>query len=180
MNTLPVYTIWFTGLPSSGKSTIAALLAKRLKKHKIPIEILDGDVIRKYLWSNLGFTKKDRIINLKRTVFLAKLLTRNGIFTIVSFVSPYRSVRLYARRQLKCFIEVYIKCPIEICIKRDVKGLYKKALKGELSNFTGVSHPYEEPEKPEITIETNKLIPEESVKKITEFLKRRLTSLVEY
>jgi len=166
MNRSSAYTIWFTGLPSSGKSTIAALLAKRLKKNKIPVEVLDGDVIRKNLWSNLGFTKKDRIINLKRAVFLTKLLTRNGITTIVSFVSPYRSVRSYARKQLKHFIEVYVKCPLQVCIKRDKKGLYKKALKGEVSNFTGLSHPYEEPEKPELILKTDILTPKESVEKI--------------
>jgi len=164
------FTIWLTGLPCSGKSTIAQLLAKKLKKQKISIEILDGDVIRKKLWSNLGFSKKDRIENLKRTIQIAKKFNKEKINTIVAFVSPYRSIRAYARRQLTDFIEVYVKCPVEICMQRDVKGLYKKAQKGELKNFTGISHPYEEPINPDVVVETNRLTPIQSVNKILKYL----------
>jgi len=164
------FTIWLTGLPCSGKSTISQLLAKKLKKQKISIEILDGDVIRKKLWSNLGFSKKDRIENLKRTIQIAKKFNKEKINTIVAFVSPYRSIRAYARRQLTDFIEVYVKCPVEICMQRDVKGLYKKAQKGELKNFTGISHPYEEPINPDVVVETNRLTPIQSVNKILKYL----------
>lgn len=156
MKTERAQTIWLTGLPASGKSAIARALKKEMMLRDFPVEILDGDVIRKNLWTDLGFSKKDRIENLRRVIYLADLLTRNGVVTIISFISPYRSIRDSARRKLKKFIEVYVKCPIEVCMKRDKKKLYEKAKKGDVKNFTGISHPYEPPLHPEVIVRTDK------------------------
>jgi len=147
-------TVWFTGLSSCDKSTIGKALADRLKEENLRVERLDGDMVRSHLWSELGFTKQDRDENIRRAAFLAGLLTRNGIITIATFISPYRELRQYAREHIGDFIKVYVKCPVEVCMQRDPKGLYKKALAGEISNFTGVSDPYEEPLNPDVLIES--------------------------
>ncbi len=164
-------TIWFTGLPSSGKSTIADALAGTLREKGFKVERLDGDMIRKNLWGELGYTKQDRDENIRRAAFLAGLLTRNGIMTITTFISPYRELRQYARESIGAFVEVYVKCPVEICMQRDPKGLYRKALAGEISNFTGVSDPYEEPLNPEVLIDSNKETVEASVTKVMDKLR---------
>jgi len=164
-------TIWFTGLPSSGKSTIAEALAARLKGDGYKVERLDGDIIRQHLWRELGFTKEDRDENIRRAAFLAGLFTRNSIMTITTFISPYRELRRQARESIGAFVEVYVKCPVEVCMQRDPKGLYRKALAGEISNFTGVSDPYEEPLNPEVLIESDKETVEESVTKVMDKLK---------
>lgn len=166
----PGYTIWLTGLPSSGKSTIAKYLARKFKRQHIPVVVLDGDIIRKHLWNDLGFTKKDRIVNLKRVIFLAKLLTRSNIVVITAFVSPYTFIRRYARRQLKNFIEVYVSCPLDVCRSRDVKGLYKKAQSGAVKNFTGISHPYEKPVHPEVIVQTDKLSVSQCANTIVQYI----------
>lgn len=163
-------TIWLTGLSSSGKSTIALRLKKELKRLHKHVEILDGDIVRKYLWNDLGFSKKDRITNLKRATYLAEIFTRNRIITILAFISPYRSIRKFARSRLQPFVEVYVKCPKEICMQRDRKGLYKKALKGTIKQFTGVSQEYEEPENAELIVETDKLTVKQCVDKILQFI----------
>ncbi|MEA3560152.1 MAG: adenylyl-sulfate kinase [Candidatus Omnitrophota bacterium] len=149
------FTLWFTGLPCSGKTTIADLVADELKSKGYKVERLDGDVVRKSLSRDLGFTREDRNENLERITFVSKLLTRNGVIVLTSFVSPYRKIRQYARREIGSFIEVFVKCSLEVCKERDVKGMYKKAHEGHIENFTGVSHPYEEPENPEIIVGTD-------------------------
>ena len=159
-------TIWFTGLPCSGKSTIANRVAEILRNKGYKVEQLDGDVTRKYLSKGLGFTKEDRDENIRRVGFVAKLLTRNGVFVTAAFVSPYREIRDEIRKEIGNFVEVYVKCPVEVCIERDVKGMYKKALKGEIKNFTGIDDPYEEPLNPEVIVETDKETVEESVDKV--------------
>lgn len=159
-------TIWFTGLPCSGKSTIANRVAEILKNKGYKVEQLDGDVTRKYLSKGLGFTKEDRDENIRRVGFVAKLLTRNGVFVTAAFVSPYREIRDEIRKEIGNFVEVYVKCPVEVCIERDVKGMYKKALKGEIKNFTGIDDPYEEPLNPEVIVETDKETVDESVDKV--------------
>ncbi|MCD6131005.1 MAG: adenylyl-sulfate kinase [Candidatus Hydrothermae bacterium] len=159
-------TIWFTGLPCSGKSTIANRVAEILRNKGYKVEQLDGDVTRKYLSKGLGFTKEDRDENIRRVGFVAKLLTRNGVFVTAAFVSPYREIRDEIRKEIGNFVEVYVKCPVEVCIERDVKGMYKKALKGEIKNFTGIDDPYEEPLNPEVIVETDKETVEESVGKV--------------
>lgn len=164
------FTLWFTGLSGSGKSAIAEEVAKILLHRNMNVERLDGDIVRKSLTKDLGFSKEDRDKNIERVTFVAKLLSRNGVATLVSFISPYRERRGEARKVIDNFIEVYVKCPLEVLIERDIKGLYKKALNGEIENFTGVSDPYEEPEHPEIMVETDKESVEESVAKVLAWL----------
>jgi len=164
-------TVWFTGLPCSGKSTLADKLAEILKQKGYKVERLDGDIVRKHLTSDLGFSKEDRDENIKRVTFVAKLLTRNGVIVLASFVSPYKERRRKTREEIGNFIEVYVKCSLEECIKRDVKGMYKKALNGEIKNFTGIDDPYEEPENAEVVVETDKESIEECVNKILKKMK---------
>lgn len=160
------FTVWFTGLPSSGKSTVSKLLAEELKSRGHKVEILDGDVVRTNLSKGLGFSREDRDINIKRIGFVCHLLSRNGVVAISAAISPYRKTREEVREQIGDFVEVFVNCPLEECIKRDIKGLYKKALAGEIQEFTGISDPYEEPRNPEVVIETHKEAPEESTRKI--------------
>ena len=160
------FTLWFTGLPSSGKTTIADAVTAKLMESREKVMRLDGDDIRRKYWPELGFSKEDRDKNIERAAKLAAMLTRQGIVVVASFISPYREIRDYARQEIGDFIEVYVKCPVDVCIKRDRKGLYKKALAGEIKNFTGISDPYEEPINPEILIESDKETVEESVNKV--------------
>jgi len=167
-------TIWLTGLPSAGKTTLAHLVGKKIRERGITgIEILDGDVIRMNLCKDLGFSEEDRMTNIRRIAFVSHLLTRNGVIVIVAAISPYRESREKARQEIKDFVEVFVKCPIEVLIERDVKGLYKKALAGNLPHFTGVSDPYEEPLDPEILIETHRETPDESAAKIIAVLEKQ-------
>jgi len=159
------FTLWFTGLPCSGKSSIADSVSEKLRQREIKAERLDADTIRKHLWKELGYSKENRDENIRRVTFLAKLLTRNGIAVLTSFISPYRELRDYARREIGGFVEIYVKCPVDICIERDPRGMYKKALAGEIQNFTGISDPYEEPLSPEVLIESDKESLEISVDK---------------
>ncbi len=160
------FVIWLTGLSGSGKTTIARALAERLQSEGYKVEILDGDVVRQHFSKGLGFSKEDRIENIRRVAYVAHLLARNGVVVITALISPYREGRNYARQLIGNFVEVYVKCPLDVLIERDVKGLYAKALKGEIKNFTGISDPYEPPENPEVVVETDKETVEESVEKI--------------
>jgi adenylylsulfate kinase len=160
------FTVWFTGLSCSGKTTVSKKVAEELLKRGLKVEVLDGDVVRTNLSKGLGFSKEDRDTNIKRIGFVCKLLSRNGVVAIGAAISPYRDIRDYNRQQIGDFVEVYCKCPLEVCIERDVKGLYKKALAGEISNYTGVSDPYEEPLNPEVVLETDKEALEQSVGKV--------------
>lgn len=160
------FTVPFTGLPSSGKFTLARMLEKELNEMDFHVEVLDGDEGKLRLLKGLGFSKEDRDENIRRISYVADLITRCGSVAIACAISPYREIRNEARNEIGNFVEVYVKCPIKECIKRDVKGLYKKALSGEIKNFTGISDPYEEPLKPEIIVETNKETDEESIEKI--------------
>ncbi len=157
------FTIWFTGLSGSGKSTLAEIIEQRLKRHGRNVEILDGDIVRTHLSKGLGFSREDRDTNIKRIAFVAGLLTRNGIVCISAAIAPYREAREWARREIEDFVEVYVKCPIEVCRQRDVKGLYKLVDEGRIKNFTGVDDPYEEPDHPEVVVETGSETPTESV-----------------
>ena len=165
------FVLWFTGLPCSGKTTVADAVAEKLKRMNMKVERLDGDIVRQGLTRDLGFSKEDRGKNIERVTFVAKLLSRNGVATLVSFVSPYREKRKHARKETTNFIEVFVKCPVEACKKRDVKGMYAKALRGEIKDFTGVDDPYEDPLNPEIAIETDKETVEESAEKVIGKLK---------
>jgi adenylyl-sulfate kinase len=167
------FTLWMTGLSGAGKTTIAIALENILRDAGLPVERLDGDTVREGLTRDLGFSKEDRDKNIERVTFVAKLLSRNGVGVIASFISPYRAARENVRRQTTNFIEVFIDTPIDVCASRDVKGLYAKAFAGELKHFTGVDDPYEAPEDPEITIYTAGESVEESVSHILDYLQER-------
>ena len=157
-----------TPLPGTllGKTTLAKGLEAELTQQGHQVEVLDGDEVRERLTKGLGFSKEDRDENIRRISYVARLLVRNGVVTIVSAISPYRDVRDESRREIRSFIEVYVKCPVEECIKRDFKGLYEKALRGEIANFTGVSDPYEPPLSAEVVVETDRESVEISLNKI--------------
>ncbi|HIQ01306.1 MAG TPA: adenylyl-sulfate kinase [Anaerolineales bacterium] len=164
------FTLWFTGLSGSGKTAIAKQVERELRRRGLKVERLDGDIVRQALTRDLGFTKEDRDKNIERVTFVAKLLTRNGVAVLCSFISPYRERRAKTRREIGTFIEVYVECPLEVCAQRDVKGLYAKAFAGEIENFTGVSDPYEPPENPEIVCRTAEERLEESAGKVLAYL----------
>ena len=160
------FTLWFTGLPCSGKSTLAELVAQELERRGRGVEILDGDVVRTHLTKGLGFSKEDRDENIRRIGFVCKLLSRHGAVAIAAAISPYRNVRDGVRGTIENFIEVYVDTPLEVCIERDVKGMYRKALAGEMKNFTGIDDPYEAPLNAEVVVETHKERPAESAARI--------------
>ncbi len=165
------FTLWFTGLSGAGKSKVADEVAIALEEeYEHLVERLDGDIVRQHLTSDLGFTKEDRDTNIERVSFVAELLSRNGISVLASFISPYKERRNKTREMVTNFIEVHVHCPVEVCEERDVKGLYEKARKGEIDNFTGISDPYEEPEDPEIKLNTHEESVEESVEKVLDYL----------
>jgi len=164
------FTAWFTGLPCSGKTTIADGVAEVLRGRDLKVERLDGDIVRKGLTSDLGFSKEDRDENIKRVTYVAKLLTRNDVAVLATFVSPYLERRAKTREEIGDFVEIYTRCPVEICIERDDKGMYKKAIAGEIKNFTGIDDPYEEPEDPELILDTDKMGVEECVQKVLDKL----------
>jgi len=165
------FVVWLTGLSGSGKTTIGRLLQTQLRELGYRVELLDGDEVRKQLSPDLGFAKNDRETHARRVVYLSRLLAKNGIVTLVSLIAPYRSFREYARKEIVDYVEVYVKTPLEICIERDPKGLYKKALKGEITDMTGIQDPYEEPLNPEVLAETDRNTVEESSEKILQKLK---------
>jgi adenylyl-sulfate kinase len=160
------FTVWFTGLSGSGKSTIAELLCEEFERRGVRWELLDGDVVRTHLSKGLGFSREDRDTNILRIGWVAERLTYHGVVAVCSAISPYRAIRDEVRMHVGRFVEVFVDCPLEECIRRDRKGLYAKALAGEITNFTGVSDPYEPPETPEVLLETDKLSPEESLERL--------------
>ena len=169
---------WLTGLPASGKTTIANLAARILKSRGFRVEVLDGDWVRKTINPDAGFTREERRRHLLRVAWIARLLARNGVIVLCSFVSPYREVRSEIRRIIEeevPFLEVYVKCPLSECIRRDPKGLYRKALRGEIKNFTGISDPYEPPEKPDLELDTLNDSPEINSEKLADVILRKLS-----
>ena len=163
--------IWLTGIPASGKTTIALELKKFYEKKGLAADILDGDEIRKTLSKDLGFSPEDRKEHNRRVIFVAKILAKNGVTTIIPLISPYRETRDYARKEIPEFVEVWIKASVDECKKRDPKGLYKKALAGEIKNLTGLQAPYEEPQNPELVLETENQTVEQSITQLTSKLK---------
>ena len=155
------FTIWFTGLPSSGKTTVSGLVEKRLRERGLKVELLDGDVVRTNLSKGLGFSKEDRDTNILRIGFVCHLLTRNDVIAVAAAISPYRDIRNKNRALIGNFIEVFVDTPLEECVRRDTKGLYKKALAGEIEGFTGVDDPYEPPDNPEVRLDTVNRSPEQ-------------------
>jgi adenylylsulfate kinase len=165
------FTLWFTGLSGAGKSTLATMVEERLLEAGRRVELLDGDEVRKNLSHGLGFSKADRDANILRIAYVARLLSRNGVVAITAAISPYREIRDQARAEIPRFVEVFVDCPLEVCEQRDVKGLYKKARSGEITQFTGISDPYEAPENPEIHLHTDQENPEQGVAIILEKLR---------
>jgi len=147
--------VWFTGLPSSGKSTVARAVYDQLLQRGCRVELLDGAEVRESLSRGLGFSPEDREENVRRIGYVAKLLSRNGVIAICAAVSPYQATRNEVRHNTTNFIEVYVECPLEVAASRDVDGLYAKARRGEIEEFTGVNAPYEAPLEPEVHIRSD-------------------------
>ncbi len=167
------FTLWFTGLSGSGKTTIAHVVGPALEERGHIVEYLDGDTVRTHLSKGLGFSKEDRDTNIERIGWVASRLTRHGAAVIVAAISPYEETRQKARALVEewgRFVDVYVRASVEECARRDVKGLYAKAFAGEIKGFTGVDDPYEPPENPELVIDTEQHDPEESARLIVEKL----------
>jgi sulfate adenylyltransferase/3'-phosphoadenosine 5'-phosphosulfate synthase len=165
--------VWFTGLSGSGKTTVASRVHELLQERHILCERLDGDVVRRSLTRDLGFSKEDRDKNIERVTFVAKMLARNGVVVLSAFISPYRRMRDNARTEIGDFLEIFVRTPMEVLLERDVKGMYKKAMAGEIQNFTGVNDPYEEPENPELILDTASETIEESALRVVQLLEER-------
>jgi adenylylsulfate kinase len=167
--------LWFTGLSGSGKSTLAHAVEEQLHQRGLNTFVMDGDNVRHGLCSDLGFSDKDRKENIRRISETAKLLLEAGVITLTAFISPFRAERVIARGLMPYgdFIEIHCFCPLTVCEQRDVKGLYKKARLGEIKDFTGISSPYEEPENPELRIDTSQLTLEQSAQQIISLLHER-------
>ena len=167
--------LWFTGLPSAGKSTVAHALEERLHQMGCRTLVLDGDNVRHGLCGDLGFTAADREENIRRIGEVAKLFVEAGTIVLTAFVSPYRADRERARGVVQHgdFLEVWCRCPVDVCEQRDPKGHYKRAKAGEIKGFTGVSAPYEEPRDPELVLDTAKLTLDESVDRLLALLAER-------
>lgn len=169
------FTLWFTGLPCSGKSTLAELVGKELEQRGRLVDILDGDVVRTHLTKGLGFSKEDRDTNIRRIGYVCGLISRHGGVAISAAISPYRAIRDEVRAsvaQHSTFVEVFVDTPLEECIQRDVKGMYKKALAGEMKGFTGVDDPYEPPQAAELVIQTASETPAQSAARILDKLEQ--------
>ena len=167
------FVLWMTGLPGSGKTTLALILEERLENHfGRYVEVLDGDEFRKGISRDLGLSEEDRKEHAHRVSYVGKLLAKNGVIGIVALISPYRKSRAEAREVIgkDRFVEVYVKASLATCEKRDPKGLYKKARKGEITNMTGIQDPYEVPEYPDILVDTEASDPEGSARMIIERL----------
>ncbi|MDX8389206.1 MAG: adenylyl-sulfate kinase [Mariprofundaceae bacterium] len=174
------FCLWFTGLSGAGKSTVSQAVHVALQqRYRGEVEILDGDVVRTHLTRGLGFSKEDRDINVRRIGWVCQLLVKHRVPVMTAAISPYRQIRDEVREMVEdvggrgTFIEIFVSASVEICAKRDVKGLYAKAMKGEISNFTGVSDPYEAPENPELTLETEHETLDESVDKVLALLESK-------
>lgn len=170
-----MFTLWFMGRPASGKSTLAAQVEQRLVERGHPFENLDGDEVRKNLHPELGFTREDRAINNRRTAFIAKLLNRNAINAIVAMITPFRDAQRRAREVIEKegeFVLIYVKTPLAVCEERDPKGMYEQAREEKIENFTGINHPFQEPQNPDIVVDTEIMDIEDSVRNILDRLQQ--------
>jgi adenylylsulfate kinase len=169
------FTLWFTGLSGSGKTTIAHVVGPALEERGLIVEYLDGDAVRTHLSKGLGFSREDRDTHIERVGWVASRLTRHGAAVIVAAISPYEETRRKARalvEQFGAFVEVHVEASVDECARRDVKGLYAKAFSGEIKEFTGVSDPYEAPSDPELVVNTEEHSPEESARLVVERLEQ--------
>jgi len=171
MSTKKGLVLWFTGLSGAGKTTVADKVDEILKNLGVACQRLDGDLVRKVLTRDLGFTKEDRDINIERVAFVADLLSRHGVIVLATFISPYQKHREMVKGMVNNFAEVHVSAPLNVCEERDVKGLYKKARSGEIKLFTGIDDPYEEPANPDLLLPTHEEDVGASVKRVVEFLK---------
>jgi adenylylsulfate kinase len=166
--------VWFTGLSGSGKSTISQRLVEQLKQRGLKVEYLDGDSVRA-IFPATGFTRPERDAHIRRVGFLASRLEQHGVFVVASFVSPYRESRIFVRGLCRSFVEVHVSTPLEVCEQRDVKGLYARARRGEIANFTGISDPYEAPERAEVVVDTTQVTVDDAVQQVMKLVERRMT-----
>jgi adenylyl-sulfate kinase len=169
------FAVWLTGLPCSGKSTIAQTVVRLLDERGLAVEHLDGDVVRTHLSKGLGYSREDRDTNIARIGWVTSRFVRHGVPVVVAAVSPYRETRARVRalvEQHGTFVEVWVNASVDECIRRDVKGMYAKALAGELPQFTGVDDPYEAPEAAEVVVDTESLTPDESAALVLDALER--------
>ena len=166
------FVLWFTGLPSSGKTTLANVVYEKISSNGYRVERLDGDRVRN-IFPATGFSKEERNTHIQRVGFLASILEKNVIIVVASFIPPYQETRDFVRDLCRNFVEVYMATPLEQCEKRDTKGLYKKARKGEIRHFTGIDDPYEVPNGAELTINSTNESVEKSAEKIMRYLKER-------
>ena len=167
--------LWFTGLSGAGKSTLAHAVEERLHQMGCRTFVFDGDNVRHGLCSDLGFSVEDRVENIRRIGEMAKLFLEAGVISLTAFISPFRSDRERVRSLVPHgdFLEIYCRCSLDVCEERDVKGLYKRARKGEIKDFTGLTAPYEEPENPELIVDTDKQTIKESAESVIRFLEER-------
>ncbi|MEV6595030.1 adenylyl-sulfate kinase [Streptomyces acidicola] len=170
-------TVWLTGLPSAGKTTIARILAGRLRSEGHRVEVLDGDEIRRFLSAGLGFSREDRHINVQRIGLVAEVLARNGVLAVVPVIAPYADSREAVRKRHDAsgtpYVEVHVATPVEVCSQRDVKGLYARQAAGNLKGLTGVDDPYEEPVDPALVLHTQSQTPEDSANAVHALLAGR-------
>jgi len=170
------FTIWLTGIPSAGKTTVGDLVAAALRERGLTVERLDGDVVRRHLSAGLGYSREDRDTNVARIGWVASRLTRAGVAVVVSVIAPYASARRQARELVEehgAFVEVHVDASVEECARRDVKGLYARAFRGEIRDLTGVGDPYEIPETPELRLDTEAEMPEMSSQRVLDLLTGR-------
>lgn len=168
------FVLWFTGLPVSGKTAIADAVYKELNKKDFEIERIDSHDVRE-LFPEVGFSRAERLYHLKRISFMIRILEKNKVSVVASFVSPYKEARDQIRKMIKTnYVEIYVKTKIETCKKRDERGVWERAVKGEIKNFTGVSDIYDEPESPDIILDTDQLSIEESAQKVIDYLEKSI------
>jgi adenylyl-sulfate kinase len=167
-------TVWLTGLSSAGKSTIAQAVCDQLRVRGLPVELLDGDLVRQNLSHGLGFSKEDRDENIRRIGFVAELLSRHGVIVVVAAISPYRAVRDEVRARIDKFVEVWVNAPLAIVEARDRKGIYRRCRSGELHGVTGLDDPYDRPLLPEVECHTDLETLEESAAKVLRAIDDRL------
>jgi adenylylsulfate kinase len=168
------FTLWFMGRPAAGKSTIAKRVENHLRERGYDVENLDGDEIRQNLHPDLGFTREDRALNNRRTAYICRLLNRNDISVVTGMITPFRDSQRKAREIVEedgTFVLVYVKCFVEECVRRDPKNLYEQAKAGKIDNFTGISHPFEEPHNPDVVVDTEHNSVDECVEHVIQSLR---------